>query len=314
MSTRTVRASSLGLSVEEIFARVAAESDSASDSDLARALAVGRSSIPSARERDTLPFEPLFAFAKKHGLSMDWLLTGEGEKRIDSVQIDAEQLRIRDTVLGDDEATKLRFPDSDPAAIRRGRAELRRLAAESGEGLQDPAQPYVVVPNDPKRTKPIAAPGFEAVIARLKEAIGLKNNAGAGELLGLDPATFKKLQKADLVPYEALMPVAYIRDINLQWLLYGEGEPCLSADHLHIGTNGRAANLDLVQECVAALTFATRARLAEVDPRSFGRACVLLYEISYAAGRVATSSVGRLAETILSSVGELETAEPRKRP
>lgn len=286
-----------------------------SDGSLARAMKAGRSTVGAWRRRNSVPLDVCMSVARERRLSLTWLLSGEGnQEEPDPLIREAQELMARDLLGDDDAATAARFPGTDPAAIRRGREELARLASESEKRPRDSAQPFEVVPNDPKRTKPIAAPGFEAVIARLKEAIGLKNNAEAGELLGLDPATFKKLQKADLVPYEALMPVAYTRDINLQWLLYGEGEPSLSADHLHIGANGRAANLDLMQECIAALTAATRARLAEVDPRSFGRACVLLYEISHAAGRVATSSVSRLAETVLSTVPELETAEPRKRP
>lgn len=108
MSTRVPRASDLGLSLADVLGRVADESKAKNDSGVAAALGVGRSSLPTWRKADTLPFEPLFAFAKARNLSMDWLLTGQGRKHLDPSAVDAQQLMIRDSVLGDKKAARAR--------------------------------------------------------------------------------------------------------------------------------------------------------------------------------------------------------------
>lgn len=50
------------------------------DSDLAKLLDTGASTISSWRKRDSVPFAICVDFAVERGLSLDWLLIGEGER------------------------------------------------------------------------------------------------------------------------------------------------------------------------------------------------------------------------------------------
>lgn len=80
-----------------------------------------------------VPFEPLFAFAKSRALSMDWLLTGKGEKHLGAKAVEAQQLMIRDAVLGDEKAARARFPGVDPSRIKYSRKSLQDLDGQSRE-------------------------------------------------------------------------------------------------------------------------------------------------------------------------------------
>lgn len=123
MSRRVDRAAELGLSLQSILQRVAEEAGASNDSELCRALQVGRSSLPSWRERDSVPFEPLFTFARERHLSMDWLLEGRMPKHLASSEIADQELMIRDAVLGDETARRYRERKGRAAAAA-DRAEL----------------------------------------------------------------------------------------------------------------------------------------------------------------------------------------------
>jgi hypothetical protein len=51
----------------------------ASDGEIARVLGIQRSTVGGWRARDTRPYSLCVEIAAKHGLSLDWLLTGEGK-------------------------------------------------------------------------------------------------------------------------------------------------------------------------------------------------------------------------------------------
>ena len=51
-----------------------------SDTDVARALDMKRTALSSHKTRDSIPFPNLYAFCNTEGVSLDWLLTGEGPK------------------------------------------------------------------------------------------------------------------------------------------------------------------------------------------------------------------------------------------
>lgn len=53
-----------------------------SDSELARALNVNRQTLASWRKRDSVPYSICINIAEERGISLDWLLTGKGEKEI----------------------------------------------------------------------------------------------------------------------------------------------------------------------------------------------------------------------------------------
>jgi len=49
-----------------------------SDSSLSKELGVPRTTLSSWKNRDSVPYEQCIDIAKKCGVSLDWLLTGEG--------------------------------------------------------------------------------------------------------------------------------------------------------------------------------------------------------------------------------------------
>lgn len=55
--------------------------EATSDSALARAIPVNRQTLASWRKRDRVPYLECIKFSEEHGLSLDWLLTGEGPMR-----------------------------------------------------------------------------------------------------------------------------------------------------------------------------------------------------------------------------------------
>jgi hypothetical protein len=117
MSNRVKRASDLGLSINEILARVAQIAGAKNDTELALALRAGRSSLPTWRKADTIPFEPLFEFAKTQGVSIDWLLTGEGDSKASDALIGAQRLMVEDAVLGNIAAARKRGRLQEPQSL-----------------------------------------------------------------------------------------------------------------------------------------------------------------------------------------------------
>ncbi len=66
-------------------------------------------------------------------------------------------------------------------------------------------------------------PGFEPVMARLKEALGAKTYAEIGREIGLSTSAWANRKRANSIPYDELVPFANSRSISLEWLFFGEG-------------------------------------------------------------------------------------------
>jgi hypothetical protein len=129
MSSAEKKDSDLGLSLDEIFQRVMEASGAANDTQLAEAISAGRSSISTWRTRGTIPFENLFGFARKRGVSIHWLLTGEGEKDVPAKMVKAQILMVRDAVLDDPAAAAERQKRQKPSAKNSVGARLRQIRA-----------------------------------------------------------------------------------------------------------------------------------------------------------------------------------------
>lgn len=70
-----------------------------SDTALAAALGVAKTTVSSWRRRDSIPYEKCIEIAIRANVHMHWLLTGEGEPRnrdfvLDTARIDPEKLAI----------------------------------------------------------------------------------------------------------------------------------------------------------------------------------------------------------------------------
>lgn len=77
----------LVLSIREIFDRVKKIEGVAHDIDLAEPLDTSERNINSWKQRGTVPWANLTAYALDHGLSLDWLVTGRGQANIGPLAI-----------------------------------------------------------------------------------------------------------------------------------------------------------------------------------------------------------------------------------
>lgn len=66
------------LSAESVLERLKVVLETASDSALARALDATPQTISSWKKRDSVPYAKCVSVARESGVSLDWLLTGEG--------------------------------------------------------------------------------------------------------------------------------------------------------------------------------------------------------------------------------------------
>ena len=72
--------------------RALTATQSKTDSDLARFLNVGTSSIVGYRRRETLPLEQCIKIAERTGVSLDWLILGKGEAKAADVPAEEQML------------------------------------------------------------------------------------------------------------------------------------------------------------------------------------------------------------------------------
>ena len=63
-----------------VLARMKLVTQSTTDSGLASALGVSPQTVSSWKGRDSIPYAICVDLAEKHGISLDWLLVGEGPK------------------------------------------------------------------------------------------------------------------------------------------------------------------------------------------------------------------------------------------
>lgn len=63
-----------------VLARMKLITQSATDSGLSAALGVSPQTVSSWKGRDSIPYAICVDLAEKHGVSLDWLLVGEGQK------------------------------------------------------------------------------------------------------------------------------------------------------------------------------------------------------------------------------------------
>lgn len=63
---------------------------------------------------------------------------------------------------------------------------------------------------------------FEPVMDRLKEAVGAQSYAELGRMIGMSTSAYANRKRAGSIPYDSVIPLAYSRNISIDWLLFGE--------------------------------------------------------------------------------------------
>jgi len=66
-------------SVDAVIARLKSIHDVESDSALAKALSTNAQTVSSWKSRNSIPYALCVNIAKKHGVSLDWLISGTGQ-------------------------------------------------------------------------------------------------------------------------------------------------------------------------------------------------------------------------------------------
>lgn len=69
------------ISLIGILERLKAITNSQSDSELARTLGISAQTLSTWKVRNSIPYKMLLELALNRGLSLDWLLLGEGEQQ-----------------------------------------------------------------------------------------------------------------------------------------------------------------------------------------------------------------------------------------
>ena len=67
------------------------------------------------------------------------------------------------------------------------------------------------------------SPFFESVIERLKDLLSLGSDKELSEILKMTPAAFNNRKRSGSLPYKQIIDVGNKQNVNLNWLLTGEG-------------------------------------------------------------------------------------------
>lgn len=68
-------------------------------------------------------------------------------------------------------------------------------------------------------------PEFENVMFRLKKALDISNDKELCARLALRPSAFSNRKSTHSIPYENVLDLAGLENLNLNWIFWGEGEP-----------------------------------------------------------------------------------------
>lgn len=83
--------SSNKFNLHDILGRIKAIKDIKTDIELAKTLGMGRTTLAERKRRGSLPYDELIRFSFREGVSLDWLLTGEGAQHREKPVIEKEE-------------------------------------------------------------------------------------------------------------------------------------------------------------------------------------------------------------------------------
>ena len=116
----------------------------ASDGEIARSLGIQRSTVGGWRARDTRPYSLCVELATKHGLSLDWLLSGQGDPlrdaRTEPTPTEPALSREEEAVLGlyraldEDARREVCTVAEEKKRLRDVERQLQELRAEVAAG------------------------------------------------------------------------------------------------------------------------------------------------------------------------------------
>ncbi len=99
---------------------------------------------------------------------------------------------------------------------------------------------------------------FEGVAQRLKDALGLKSFNALARALGISSSSFSNRKQTNSLPYKAIVDLALSRNVSLDWLFYGQGQPFRGGDETEVSP-GSEVRPRLLMEIYAQLVPPLRA-------------------------------------------------------
>ncbi|WP_090899335.1 helix-turn-helix domain-containing protein [Azotobacter beijerinckii] len=123
----------LKTSAEAVLERLACVLETKSSSQLANALGYSPQAVSGWKTRDTVPYAKCVEIASQHGISLDWLLTGEGQmRRADADATPVQQASTSSEISPREQAILELFRslgEDDQREIQDAAAEKKRLTA-----------------------------------------------------------------------------------------------------------------------------------------------------------------------------------------
>ncbi len=109
------------------------------DGEVASALGMSKTALSNHKARSSIPFENLSMFSESEGISLDWLLTGEGtKKRAKYVYKDREE-KEKELCVAEPEGSSY-----DPwPELTRMKAQLERIYKEGDERVRAKLQGFL---------------------------------------------------------------------------------------------------------------------------------------------------------------------------
>ena len=146
---------------------------------------------------------------------------------------------------------------------------------------------------------------FASVIGRAKEVLGVTSDVAVAAELGMKPAAFNNRKKSDSLPYDELVKWASTRNVDINWLLTGQGGRKERGGGHHLPIDPRRAQKDrrerlltifdaldepgqrtLISQAEAAEELAAmRRRIAELEAGAGASAQVFHAPVKHSAGR-----------------------------
>lgn len=64
---------------------------------------------------------------------------------------------------------------------------------------------------------------FEIILEKMKKILGVDKDAEVAGLIGMKPSAFANRKKSGSIPYSHYVTAAKAHNVNLNWLIYGDG-------------------------------------------------------------------------------------------
>lgn len=139
---------------------------------------------------------------------------------------------------------------------------------------------------------------FEPVIERLKQALKLKSDAEVASALGMSPSSFGERKGRGTLPFDRLLPLAYQRNVDVDWLLAGKVNQAVGESP---GRYDKGVDVQLLATVIAGARTALRDRGVELSPAKEAKVIAWLYEHFKAKGQADEAAYTRFLDLILES-------------